>query len=214
MQEEAPSRLAAALAASVGAHAFILAVLGTLPPGQFAGPTALRGAPSITVVELYRRQALSGDQVVAGLLAETRADAPPAKVAAADISDSAHGAVDTLRGELGPRPEALAPVMPRLPYVPASELDARPGIMVQVMPGYPALAAAKKLSGSVVIRVFINERGEVDDVTVVRADPPGVFEDSAMTAFRAARFSPGVKAGEAVKSYVTLEVSYDAPAAR
>jgi len=60
----------------------------------------------------------------------------------------------------------------------------------------------------VVLRLFINELGTVDEVMVVRAEPSGVFEKSAIAAFGSARFSPGMLAGAAVKSQLLVEVLY------
>jgi protein TonB len=82
------------------------------------------------------------------------------------------------------------------------------------MPVYPETAVLQNLRGRVVIRVYINETGTVDDVEVVNANPPGIFDDSAITAFRAARFTPGMKGHKAVKSLMTLEVSYGSPEAQ
>ena len=48
----------------------------------------------------------------------------------------------------------------------------------------------------------------VDDVAVVRAEPKGVFEQAALEAFRAARFSPGMVLGTPVKSQITVEVEF------
>lgn len=91
-------------------------------------------------------------------------------------------------------------------YYRATELDVRPQIRTRVMPAYPA--ELKDVAGTVVIHVFINEAGTVDDVTVSQAKPAGLFEDSAVAALRSARFTPGVKNGKAVKSRIVLEVTY------
>lgn len=97
-----------------------------------------------------------------------------------------------------PHPEA---------YVRAGDLDVRPQIRDRVMPVYPETAG--NLAGKVIIKVFINASGTVDEVAVVRADPPGIFDESAISAFGAARFTPGMKGQRAVKSLLVLEVSYD-----
>jgi protein TonB len=60
----------------------------------------------------------------------------------------------------------------------------------------------------VVLQLLINERGSVDEVAVVRAEPSGVFEKSALAAFDSARFSPGILFGAAVKSQLLVEVQY------
>ncbi len=105
---------------------------------------------------------------------------------------------------------ALAPLRPA-DYLPTNKLDVRPGIKTRVEPEYPERAARRFLSGTVRIRLFISERGTVDRVMVVKADPAGFFEESAERAFRAARFSPGMKGGRAVKVQMLLEVTYESP---
>lgn len=97
------------------------------------------------------------------------------------------------------------------PYYPVRELDVRPGITKNVKPEYPEAAARRSLSGKVVIRLYIDEKGSVERVEMLRADPPGYFERSAERAFRAAHFTPGMKGGRAVKTKMTIEVSYDSP---
>ena len=87
----------------------------------------------------------------------------------------------------------------------------RPGITRNIEPQYPEAAARRSLSGKVVIRLFIDEKGSVERVETLRADPPGVFERSAERAFGAAHFTPGMKAGRAVKTKMTIEVRYDSP---
>jgi periplasmic protein TonB len=96
-------------------------------------------------------------------------------------------------------------------YYRTSELDVHPGIKVRIHPEYPAAAARRGLSGKVVIRLYINEKGGVDRVETLRAQPPGVFESSAERAFRAARFAPGMKDKHAVKTQMTIEVNYESP---
>lgn len=98
-------------------------------------------------------------------------------------------------------------------YYPARELDVRPGIKTRVDPEYPEAAARRGLSGKVVIRLYINERGGVDRVETLRAEPAGVFERSAEKAFRAARFSPAMKNKRPVGARMTIEVRFDSPKA-
>jgi TonB family protein len=111
-----------------------------------------------------------------------------------------------------PPQHARAGAMPRGPrYYTPRELDVKPGIMTRVVPEYPEAAAQRSLAGKVVVRLFIDESGAVERVLALRADPPGYFERSAEQAFGAARFSPGVKDGRAVKVQLTLEVNFDSP---
>ena len=98
-------------------------------------------------------------------------------------------------------------------YYHTRELDVRPGILTRVEPAYPEAALRRGLSGKVVIRLYINEQGGVDRVETVRANPAGFFEQSAARAFRTARFTPGRKGKQAVRTQMVIEVSFEAPAA-
>ena len=93
-------------------------------------------------------------------------------------------------------------------YYRTRELDVVPGIMTRTHPEFPDMA---RVSGKVLIRLFIDERGTVEHVAILRAEPRGVFEASAQRAFLAARFTPGMKAGVPVKSQLTLQVDYTQP---
>lgn len=85
-------------------------------------------------------------------------------------------------------------------------LDPPPRPLKEIEPEYPKEGNLQV--GTVVLRLLINEQGIPDDVAVVRASPKGVFENAAITAFRAAKFSPGKFLGLAVKSQMTIEVEF------
>ena len=99
--------------------------------------------------------------------------------------------------------------MPAPRYYLTSELDRNPVPLQPVEPESPAEAGSAE--GTVVLRVLIDERGEVDDVTVVRAQPQDVFEKSAIAAFSRTRFSPGMLYGVPVKSQILVEVQFRNP---
>ena len=56
--------------------------------------------------------------------------------------------------------------------------------------------------------LLIDEFGVVNEASVVEAHPEGYFEESTLSVFRAARFSPAQKQGHAVKSRVLLQVRF------
>ncbi len=91
-------------------------------------------------------------------------------------------------------------------YHAAKGLDPPPHPVQPIDPVYPESAGLQE--GSVVLRVLISASGEVDDVAVVRANPAGLFESSALLAFRQARFTPGYFLGIPVKSLIYVEVGY------
>ncbi len=91
-------------------------------------------------------------------------------------------------------------------YTLASLLDVPPVPLSAIRPEYPA--SAKNQQGKVVLQLFINENGDVDELIVARATPPGFFEEAAKVAFAPARFSPGMRFGRAVKSQLAVEVDF------
>jgi TonB family protein len=104
---------------------------------------------------------------------------------------------------------APLPALPAERYYPAHELDERPLILNQVEPYFPAEAG--NASGRVRLELLIGAHGGVDAVNVLGAQPPGLFESAAKEAFAEARFRPGMRAGVAVKSALTLELLFGEP---
>lgn len=111
-----------------------------------------------------------------------------------------------------PAPElaqaASAPVgLPPAPdYLPVATLSPRPEPLNDISPHYPD--TADRQQGRVVLRLLINEAGTVDNVGVVQAFPPQLFEQEAIAAFSKAVFSPGMLAGKPVKSQWVVEVEF------
>jgi TonB family protein len=126
--------------------------------------------------------------------------APPGKSVASPVKATPKAAA-AARPDFG----ALAPPL----YLPANELDEKPLIRTRVEPAFPPDAPVS--GGRVVLRVFIAETGNVDEVAVVSAQPEQVFDRAAARAFAGALFTPGRKNGAAVKSALTLEVLFGAP---
>lgn len=120
--------------------------------------------------------------------APAAAVAPPASAAVADA-----GAGTTLPDRYFTAREVDTPATPRerVPLI------------------YPENPYVWKLRGVVRVRVFINERGEVDDARVVHAEPAGEFEDAALDAVRRMSYQPAIRNARAVKSQKLIEVTFD-----
>jgi protein TonB len=114
------------------------------------------------------------------------------RAVAAPASDEARGG------------DALLPDSPA--YAFGIRLDPGPRPLTDIEPDYPDMTHLRE--GVVVLRLLISERGIVDNVAVVRAEPRGVFEQAAIEAFSKARFAPGLAAGTPVKSQITVEVQF------
>ncbi len=118
--------------------------------------------------------------------------------------------------EAAPAAASARPAADRTPplqsrYYSTRELDVKPGIMTRTQPEYPEAAARRFLAGKVRLQLFIDESGAVERVLTLHADSPRYFEEPAQRAFRAARFSPGLKNGKPVKVQMTIEVTFDSP---
>ncbi|MEW6314521.1 MAG: TonB family protein [Pseudomonadota bacterium] len=101
-----------------------------------------------------------------------------------------------------PQPGAAADTAANVP-------DGPPSLLAPVEPAYPEQARARDVTGQVTLLLLIDENGTVKEVTVVASEPQGVFDESALSAFHAARFSPAMKAGRAVPSRMVLQVLFD-----
>lgn len=139
--------------------------------------------------------------------------APPAPpIPQVPPPDSAPDA-SAIRPAQVPQPAApaqggVAEILPAPHYFPASELDRRPEPIGNIVLVYPENAPDDIAESRLRLRLLINESGGVDTVLVASAELPGVFEESAIKAFRGARFSPGIRNGVAVKSQKLVEISY------
>lgn len=183
------ARIPAALGASLILHGAALALVDGMPRGwQTASPDW--GQWSAGALQT-RLRAPDGDAAIA--------PTPRAPVARRAPSPD-----PVLRHAAAASSGFAAPAR----YLPAEELDERPLIRTPVHPAFPADAAVA--SGRVVLQLLINEAGAVDRAVAVQADPAGVFEQAALDAFAAARFTPGRKDGLAVKSALKIELNFGA----
>lgn len=146
----------------------------------------------------------------------TEPDAPFSSPAPSDYSaDAAMAPAEARKIEPTPPDKAAVPdprFDPRLPlehYYTARELDVRAEPLNDVALVYPQLAYQQRIRGKVTLRILINERGGIDQVSVLESEPRDVFEEAALTATRALEFSPALKNGRRVKSQKTIEVTFD-----
>ena len=133
---------------------------------------------------------------------ETPHEAPPAAPAAS-------AAVSAPSAAPAPVPPAALTSSVDLTYYNARDLDVQPHAVRIIRPDYPIAADRQKLSGTLRLQLKLEADGRVSDIEVVSANPPGLFEDSAIKAFRDARFVPAQKNGRPVRALVVIEVVYD-----
>lgn len=128
---------------------------------------------------------------------ESERSAPPAPEPTAAAAASA-------RSRDGMATAASPPLTPALPhYYSAAHLDERPRPLTPIVlpePADPLVAAY------VVVRLRIAETGVVDDATVLVDDAPARTAAGIAAVFGAARYAPGLRRGQAVKSELLIEV--------
>jgi TonB family protein len=85
----------------------------------------------------------------------------------------------------------------------------KPVLTKKVEAEYPPLARQKKIQGTVILQLLINENGQVAEVKVLRAaGGASGLNESAVEAARKWVFQPAVKAGKRVKVLVTYPIHF------
>lgn len=76
-------------------------------------------------------------------------------------------------------------------------------------PNYPRRAVKKKLDGEVTVAFTVNEAGRTEDIEVVDADPPNVFNREAIRAVRKWTFKPAISNGSPQRERVRQTIQFD-----
>jgi protein TonB len=148
--------------------------------------------------------------------------APP-PVAAPPDNARPQPAADTKPAATTPDPKDVAArpatsTSPSLPSVPvmvdthwyeARQLDVQPKASQPINPLYPPEAQRRNQQGTVKLKLKVDEFGVVQDVEVEEGNPPGVFDDSALAAFKQAHFEPARKDGQPVRALIYIRVRYE-----
>lgn len=90
-----------------------------------------------------------------------------------------------------------------------AEVEAAPEPVDRAPPAFPARARALGQSGVVTVSFVVDLDGSTQDVHVVEAQPPGVFDDAAIEAVRGWRFNPGQLEGAPVAVRVRQTLRFE-----
>jgi hypothetical protein len=63
-----------------------------------------------------------------------------------------------------------------------------------------------RIIGAVRLRLFISEKGEVDDIKIVDSSLPDIYGAASVAGYKSVRFVPGKINGKAVRSQIEVEV--------
>jgi protein TonB len=228
-----PPRLQRPLAAawiSLGLHAAVIALVQVAPPG------AADRAESVIEARLVPTHAAppaadtppvapeDAPQAVPQLAPSTTVEAlPVAEPLAPPPAQPAPPAAPPQPADpaLAAAPPAVVPPAAAAPpaatitssvdltYYDARAVDVHPRALREIVPDYPEDADRRQLSGKVRLQLKLEADGRVSDIEIVHADPPEVFDESVLKAFRNARFAPAQKNGHPVRALVLIEVVYD-----
>ncbi len=104
----------------------------------------------------------------------------------------------------GPSGDAPAP--------PPAYLQKTTDADVLTAPTYPPQALADKVSGKVMLKVYVQPDGSVGEVIVEKSEPAGVFDAAAIEAAKSWRFSPAARTstGEPAAGWVLVPVQFEA----
>lgn len=204
---------------SLGVHAALVALVQVAPPGTVgqggpviearlvstqSEPRAVKVPPLMTEVDVAENATREVPLLVSSVtaeavpVAEPVADAPPIAPQPAPAPATS-----------APEPAAALTSAVDLTYYSAREVDVHPRALGKVEPVYPPVADHDRVSGKLLLQLRLQADGRVSDIEVLSAMPPGVFDESALQAFRQARFSPAQKNGRPVRALVQIEVVYD-----
>jgi TonB family protein len=104
---------------------------------------------------------------------------------------------------------AASPSAPAPPSTPPPD-STRLELIKKVKPEYPPSAVPDKLQGQVIVRIVVNETGDVDSAEVISGNP--VLAAAAVDAVKQWKFKPFIKNGQPVKAAVKLPFDFAPPA--
>jgi TonB family protein len=131
------------------------------------------------------------------LLSEKGASAP---VVAASVKEASPAVDRTAVIGLIPIPVPM--------YYATSQLSKRPQPTTEVELDAPEIRSMLA-AGTIILKLWINEHGEVISVEVEKSEVPELVSGSAVAAFRLLRFEPGELNGRRVGSVMKIEITYD-----
>jgi TonB family protein len=107
-----------------------------------------------------------------------------------------------------PEPLLVPPTHLPLPPVQVPAVDSKPVPLNRIKPNYTEEGRRNKVQGAVILRVFVDEKGNVESARVVQGLPDGLNEE-AIIAAKKLKFKPAMKDGKPVRYPVRIEVIFN-----
>jgi TonB family protein len=107
-----------------------------------------------------------------------------------------------------PAPQPQVSAIHEGDVVDVTELDKLPEPLSEIRPVYPPLAAQQRAEANIILSALIGEDGRVAEVKLLRGDARFGFNDAAIRAMRAVRFTPPIKDGKRVKTWRPQTITF------
>ncbi len=104
---------------------------------------------------------------------------------------------------------AEAPAAKEGDLVELSQVDTEPSVLRSVRPDVSPLARTRRVGGTVLLRVLVNERGQSEEVEVLRDTTPKVgLGETSKAAVLKWTWTPASKDGRKVRTWMTVQVPF------
>jgi len=97
------------------------------------------------------------------------------------------------------------PEGPRVKFIP---YDDPPVPLRPIKPKYPEIAQEAGIEGTVVVQVFVDERGRVKETVILKGIPNTGLDEAATQAIRLVRFKPARQRERAVGVWISIPVNF------
>ena len=90
-----------------------------------------------------------------------------------------------------------------------STVDSKPRVVNRAPLSYPRLAMKKNIKGYVVVNLLIDKDGNVEIAQILEANPPGVFDQAALSSVKQWKFAPAKYKANPVKVWAKQRIRFD-----
>jgi protein TonB len=97
---------------------------------------------------------------------------------------------------------------PRIKFIP---YDDPPVPLSPIRPKYPEISQEAGIEGTVVVQVFVNEKGRVTETAILRGIPDSGLDEAAIKAIEKVKFRPARKGNKKVGVWMSIPVNFRLP---
>ena len=94
---------------------------------------------------------------------------------------------------------------PKVKFIP---YDDPPVPLTPIRPKYPEIAQEAGIEGTVVVQVFVDDRGRVKETVILKGIPNTGLDEAASDAIRQVRFRPAKQRERAVGVWISIPVNF------